>query len=112
YRQWRFSDAWSCRLAAKPIIGPAIRKVLEVGQQDGSAPTSRTHGWFPEATLGSVMSRCAPARRRPPAPGEAEVPSPSLRLPASKRWTDFGEVNRVSLRQFTGGLPSVAQNSA
>ena len=25
-----------------------------------------------------------------------------LRLPASKRWTDFGEVDRVSLRQFYG----------
>src|SRR5262249_34523125 len=46
------------------------------------------------------MSRCAPARRRPPAPGEAEVHP--LRLPASKRWTDFGEVERVSLRQFYG----------
>src|SRR6516164_8987002 len=40
YRQGRFSDAWSCRLAAKTIIRPAIRKVLDVGQQ----------GWICERT--------------------------------------------------------------
>src|SRR5262249_17737286 len=46
----------------------------------------------------------------PPCPGTATTTGawgsrgaiPPLRLPASRRWTHFGEVDRVSLRQFYG----------
>jgi len=99
----------SCRLAANTIIGPAIRKVLDVGQQGWTCErTNKPNTWLavPEGALGSAMSRpvsvsaaVAPARRRPPGGrGSSSLDGPM-----------FGEVDRVSLRQFYG---TVAQNSA
>src|SRR5262245_16287012 len=63
---------------------------------------ARTHGWFfPKHLRIGQEPLCPGTTTTTGAWGSRGAITP-LRLPASRRWTHFGEVDRVSLRQFYG----------